>query len=48
MEEEEAKKITIKIESLGREADPFMRNKYAKLMWHCIVNLDVYMIGNMI
>ncbi|CAD8206051.1 unnamed protein product [Paramecium octaurelia] len=40
MEEEEAKKITIKIESLGREADPLMRNKYAKLMWHCIVNLD--------
>ncbi|CAD8044997.1 unnamed protein product [Paramecium primaurelia] len=40
MEEEQAKKITIKIESLGREADPLMRNKYAKLMWHCIVNLD--------
>ncbi|CAD8179730.1 unnamed protein product [Paramecium octaurelia] len=40
MEEEQAKKITIKIESLGREADPQMRNKYAKLMWHCIVNLD--------
>ncbi|CAK65440.1 unnamed protein product (macronuclear) [Paramecium tetraurelia] len=39
-EEEQAKKITIKIESLGREADPQMRNKYAKLMWHCIVNLD--------
>ncbi|CAD8124237.1 unnamed protein product [Paramecium sonneborni] len=40
LEEEQAKKITIKIESLGREADPQMRNKYAKLMWHCIVNLD--------
>ncbi|CAD8119592.1 unnamed protein product [Paramecium sonneborni] len=44
LEEEQAKKITIRIESLGREADPLMRNKYAKLMWHCIVNLDCKLI----
>ena len=42
IEESKAKSIVLKIEGLGREQDPQMKSKYGKLMWHSIVNLDVY------